>query len=89
MPFDLETSLQIYSELRERVHDLTIGFAGGFTGENAATRIKQLIEQTKETGFCIDAEGGLRDKITQEYGDDLLNIGKVKAYLQSSYSVLE
>ena len=89
MPFDLESSVTIYSELREQCPDLTIGFAGGFTGENVAPRLKEILQQIGESNFCIDAEGGLRDKITSAYGNDLLNIEKVRRYFQSASSVLK
>ncbi|MEA3329987.1 MAG: hypothetical protein U9Q06_04560 [Nanoarchaeota archaeon] len=88
VPFDLESSVAIYSELREQCPDLTIGFAGGFTGENVAPRLRKILKQIEEDKFCIDAEGGLRDKVTSAYGDDLLNIEKVRGYLQSASSVL-
>lgn len=88
MPFDLESSVAVYSELREQCPDLTIGFAGGFTEENVASRLREILKQIEEDKFCIDAEGGLRDKITSEYGDDLLNLAKVRGYLQSVSSVL-
>jgi hypothetical protein len=88
MPFNLESSVAIYSELREQCPDLTIGFAGGFSGENVAPRLREILKQIEEDKFCIDAEGGLRDKVTSAYGDDLLNIEKVRAYLQSASSVL-
>ena len=88
MPFDLESAVAIYSELREQCPNLTVGFAGGFTGENVAPRLRDILKQIEEDKFCIDAEGGLRDKITSAYGDDLLNIGKVRGYLQSASSVL-
>ncbi|MEK6950347.1 MAG: hypothetical protein AABX13_01335 [Nanoarchaeota archaeon] len=87
-PFDLESSVAIYSELKEQCLDLTIGFAGGFTGENLAPRLREILQQIKANDFCIDAEGGLRDKITSAYGDDLLNIEKVRGYLQSASAVL-
>ena len=87
-PFDLESSINIYSEISNRCPKVTIGFAGGFTGENVAPRTRELIERIERNDFCIDAEGGLRDKITPAYGDDLLNINKVKEYLQSAASVL-
>lgn len=88
MPFDLESSVEIYSEMREQCPDLTMGFAGGFTGENVAQRLRDILQQIKAEDFSIDAEGGLRDKITSAYGDDLLNIEKVRGYLQSASSVL-
>jgi len=84
LPFNLESSVAIYSELKEQCPDLTIGFAGGFTGENVEPRLKELFQRTKDDNFCIDAEGGLRDKISSKYGDDLLNLKKVREYIQSS-----
>ena len=51
--------------------------------------LKEILQQIGESDFCIDAEGGLRDKITSAYGDDLLNIDKVRGYLQSDSSVLK
>lgn len=89
MPFDLEHSVAVYSELREMCPNLTIGFAGGLTGENVAQISSELIHKTGESDFCIDAEGGLRDKVTSAYGDDLLNIEKVRSYLQSASLVLK
>lgn len=88
VPFDLESSLPLYLELRKQCPYLTLGLAGGFTGENVAPRVKEILQQIGESNFCIDSEGGLRDKITFAYGDDLLNIGKVRGYLQSASSVL-
>jgi phosphoribosylanthranilate isomerase len=87
-PFDLESSVATYSELREQCPELTIGFAGGFTGENIAPRLREILQRVERNDFCIDAEGGLRDKITSAYGDDLLNIEKVRGYLQSASAVL-
>lgn len=84
MPFDLESSVAIYSELKNQCPNLIVGFAGGFTGENVAPRLRDILQRIGASDFCIDAEGGLRDKITQEYGDDLLNIEKVRSYLQSA-----
>jgi len=89
MPFDLESSVAIYSELKNKCPNLTIGFAGGFTEENVASRLREILRKVEADNFCIDAEGGLRDKITSAYGDDLLNIEKVRGYLQSASSVLK
>lgn len=86
--FDLEHSVEVAKELREKLPSITLGFAGGFTGENVISRVTSLKEIMGNEDFCIDAEGGLRDKITQEYGDDILNIGKVKNYLKNAAEVL-
>ncbi len=89
IPFDLELSVAIYSELKNQCPDLTIGFAGGFAGEKVTPRLTEILQQIEESNFCIDAEGGLRDKITSAYGDDLLNLEKVRGYLQAAASVLK
>ncbi|MBI2124208.1 hypothetical protein HYT92_00280 [Candidatus Pacearchaeota archaeon] len=89
LEFDLGASVNLYSELREQCPGLTIGFAGGFNEWNVSERLKEIISKTGGTDFCIDAEGGLRDKISDDYGDDLLNIGKVRGYLQASSNVLK
>jgi phosphoribosylanthranilate isomerase len=86
--FNLEHSVNVYQELRNQTPNLTIGFAGGFTGSNVYERVNELIMHTKDHSFCIDAEGGLRDKLTDNYGDDLLNINKVSQYLQEAHKVL-
>ncbi|MEN8230873.1 MAG: hypothetical protein ABFS38_22145 [Bacteroidota bacterium] len=88
MPFDLESSVAIYSELSEQCPDITIGFAGGFSGENVAPKLREILQLLKSDDFCIDAEGRLRDQITSADGDDLLNIDKVRGYLQSASLVL-
>ncbi|HLD41514.1 MAG TPA: hypothetical protein VJB06_00625 [archaeon] len=86
--FDLERSLEIYLELRQAVPDLTIGFAGGFTCENTASRLQDIAKRVG-ANFSIDAEGGLRDKITEKEGDDSLNIVKVEAYLKAASRIFE
>ncbi len=83
--FNVEDSLKIYQELLGE--GIMIGFAGGFTGENVGQRSQNLIQRLGTNKFSIDAEGGLRDKITDAYGDDLLNLQKVRSYLQESSKV--
>lgn len=89
LEFDLDSSVILYSKLKERCPNLIIGFAGGFTGENVSLKTRKLIERLGDNSFCIDAEGGLRNKITSVYGDDLLDIKKVRKYLQSASSILK
>ena len=84
VPFDLDSSVAIYSELKNQCPNLTIGFAGGFAKENVALRLNEIIQRIDTNNFCIDAEGGLRDKLSSDYGDDLLNIEKVRGYLKNS-----
>ena len=87
--FDVEHSLAVYNAVRDKLPNLTVGFAGGFTGENVAERVKQIAQRIGTKDFCIDAEGGLRDKITQEYGDDILNLTKAGAYIRNAAKELK
>jgi len=86
--FNIESSVRLYKELFSKTKGLTVGFAGGFTCANVADRVNEIKARIDSEFFCIDAEGGLRDKITNAYGDDLLNMTKVKAYLSSASQVL-
>jgi hypothetical protein len=87
LEFDPYKIVKYYTELRARCPDLTIGLAGGFTGENVIERCKKLIELTGETAFSIDAEGGLRDKLSANYGDDLFNFQKAEDYIKNAEEV--
>jgi hypothetical protein len=80
--------LQIDSLLQEEMPDITIGFAGGLSGDNVSEKVNKIIEARLTTNFCIDAEGKLRDKFSDRNGDDKLNIDKVRMYLQSASSAL-
>ncbi len=86
--FDLEKSVQVYGELKEKIPKATIGFAGGFIGENVIPRVTTLMKTIHNSDFCIDAEGGLRDKISDVYGDDLFNAKKVGKYIGAASMVL-
>ena len=82
--FDIQHSLAVYNTVRNKLPDLTVGFAGGFTGDNVTERVEQIAQRIGTKYFCIDAEGGLRDKITPEYGDDVLNLTKARAYIRNA-----
>ncbi|HLF54492.1 MAG TPA: hypothetical protein VI612_02120 [Candidatus Nanoarchaeia archaeon] len=88
LEFDLQKSLEVYRELREQTPGLTIGFAGGLTGANVEERARLLTAQTETSGVCIDTESGVRDKLSDKPGDDVLNVGKVREYLQGAHRVL-
>ena len=89
LEFNMNKSLALHSWLQHTHQEIGIGFAGGFTGENVTKRCQTIIEQTKKDNFSIDSEGGLRDKLSQEYGDDLLNLQKCRDYLQEVSKVLK
>jgi hypothetical protein len=85
---DLDYPLDVYWTLGENLHDVKLGIAGGFNGDNVTSRMWEIQDAVREL-FCIDAEGGLRDKITDRFGDDTLNIDKVRAYLQAASRALK
>ena len=76
--FEIDSSFEVYGELRDRCPELTVGFAGGLTGSIVRDRVNRLTKKIGNTNFSIDAEGGLRD------GKDELNPDKVRNYIMSS-----
>ena len=96
--FNIKTSVDIFNEIRNKNPDLAIGFAGGLSGKNVKKIILGLKSRLNHDNFSIDAESGLRDNHKcrmYEYhkydnnSSDILNIGKVKDYLQSSSLVFD
>ncbi len=75
--FDVKTSLEFHKELQTQIPTSTVGFAGGFTGENVGRIVSEIRDVLGSSDFCIDAEGGLRDKVTSAFGDDTFNVEKV------------
>lgn len=82
--FQPQDIIPYYLAIKDHLPDLTIGVAGGFTGENVTKRCGNIIDLTGTKDFSIDAEGGLRDKLTDEYGDDLYNPSKVASYIKEA-----
>jgi phosphoribosylanthranilate isomerase len=80
-PFDINRSTEIYNALKSTGFNGNVGFAGGLCGENVGAIISML----PSTGISIDAEGGLRDKLSDESGDSVLNLEKVKTYVTNAY----
>ena len=80
--FDLEKSIAFYKELRERVPEARVGFAGGLNGNNVTTKVKSLIDMLDTSDFCIDAEGGLRNN------KGYLDLGEVRKYVKEASHVL-
>lgn len=73
----VETAADIAKALEDADLGITIGFAGGFSGENAAGRIAQLRKALGHSRFSVDAEGKLHTK------DDRLDPAKMQSYLQA------
>lgn len=85
IPFDIKSSVDLYLNLKNDCPKLGIGFAGGFNCDNIEKRLEILIKEIGNKDFSIDIEGGIRDKFTKRFGDDLLNIEKAKEYLNKAY----
>ncbi len=86
--FNIDFSVELYKKMSKEFPQLLVGFAGGFSGENVSKRVCDLICRCWDTGFNIDAESGLRTKLSENYGNDLYNWKKVKKYIKDSTSIL-
>lgn len=84
LEFDMSNQFQTYLAIRSIGIKSEIIFAGGFNGENVRDKVLQLRRALADQSFSIDAEGGLRDKIGEGYGNDVLNMEKVEAYLRGA-----
>ena len=70
-----------------------LGFAGGLNGKTVA---KSLTEIKRRMGakmdgirFSIDAEGGLRDRLGEGYGNDKYNRKKAEAYFTNAVKTFQ
>ncbi len=88
LELDIPFSAAIYRELKEQSPRLTIGFAGGFTSKNVKKRLRTLKSLLGTTDFSIDAEGGLRELLSDKFGDDILIQGEVERYLIDAHTQL-
>ncbi len=86
--FDMQAITSEYQTLKSGGVKSDIVFAGGFSGENVAEKLSGLIRATNTTSFSIDAEGGLRDKLGEGYGNDAFNAEKARTYLKGAAEVL-
>ena len=77
-----------YRALKDSGSEAGVVFAGGLAGGNVTHKIKLLAEAIGERGFSIDAEGGLRDRVGEGYGNDMLNMDKVASYLRGASEAL-
>lgn len=88
LELDTKSIAATYRALRDNGSEAGMVFAGGLTGENIANKIRLLAGATGVTEFSIDAEGGLRNRLGEGYGNDLLDLAKVASYLGGAYKAL-
>ncbi len=86
--FDQEGVVSTYETFRNGGVRSRMVIAGGFTGSNVKEKTLWLRGALGSTDFSIDAEGGLRDKLGEEYGNDVMNLDKVKDYLNGAAGIL-
>jgi phosphoribosylanthranilate isomerase len=76
---DLPQAVLVAEALSKEFPDSSVGFAGGFSGENVEGRVKNLVESMRHCDFSIDVEGKVREPTT-----DLLDASRVEAYIQGA-----
>jgi hypothetical protein len=75
---DIKESVAIARRIMGSLSAPSIGFAGGFCGENARSQVSALIKEFGTDSFSIDAEGKLRNE------HDALEMHKVRSYLNEA-----
>lgn len=87
--FDIKSSTFLFSEIKSKRPDYGIVFAGGLSGDNVESVLNEVIEEIRTKDFGICAEGKLRDKVCDEHwGQDVLNVKKLRKYLKAVKKVL-
>lgn len=87
--FDIDESTSLYLRIKDKRPNYEIVFAGGLNGDNVEDVLSKIIDRIKTKEFSICAEGKLRDKISDKHwGQDVLNIEKVRKYLIGARRIL-
>ena len=82
--FEAAVIFSTYLSLRKGGVKCDIVFAGGFNGDTVKEKLALLMRATGTTDFSIDAEGGLRDKFGESYGNDVLDMDKTRRYIEGA-----
>jgi hypothetical protein len=70
---DVSRSVSLAKKIKAATIDLSLGFTGGFRGDNAQPIIFEIQELFGVRLFSVDAEGALRDRRGDGYGNDDFN----------------
>ena len=80
---DVESGLKVAKAILGQT-GIDVAFAGGLKGSNVFDIVTRLREGLGHTNFSIDAEGGLRDKLGEGYGNDDFNLRKAEEYFRNA-----
>ncbi len=87
-----EMNVQSGIQLAEGIMENTFvgaALAGGLNFSNVGRVIRELREGLGTNNFSIDAEGGLRDKVGEGYGNDDFNPKKAEDYFRNAVRAFE
>ncbi|MBI4145780.1 hypothetical protein HY489_00410 [Candidatus Woesearchaeota archaeon] len=87
--FDVGSAYAFYRAFKTAMPAASVGFAGGLDGANVQRKIGELSILIGGFGFNIDAEGRLRDKLSNRKGDDVLNLSKTADYIRGASVMLQ
>lgn len=82
--FEVAESVSTHNTFRALGVESRTTFSGGFSGENVREKVAALSTALLSLDFSIDAEGGLRDRVGEGYGNDVLNLSRVQRYLEGA-----
>jgi len=81
---DVGLSLEVAKEILYITNRVAVAFAGGLRGSNVFGVVNRLRGGLRKKDFSIDAEGGLRDKVGEGYGNDNFNLCKAESYFKEA-----
>ncbi len=92
-PLSVQLCARVAKELLDCCPEANVGFAGGLNGKTVAKALADLHSGMRAYGqrinFSIDAEGGLRDRVGEGYGNDVYNPKKAEAYFTNAVKTFQ
>ncbi len=83
-PFAADFIAPFYRATVDTLPAVTVGLAGGFNADNVEARIVELRATLGSDRFCIDAEGGLRERQEEPEPVDRLSLDLVEGFIQGA-----
>ncbi len=85
VPIDKDRTARYFIALRQRIPGIGVGCAGCLDGDNVGGVIQGIAEILDwNYNISVDALRGVRDKIDDIHGNDVLNIAKAEKFVSSS-----
>ncbi|MDE2020757.1 MAG: hypothetical protein KGJ13_10510, partial [Patescibacteria group bacterium] len=85
---DVRSGIRLANAIRKNTN-IGAALAGGLSQSNIERIVQELAAGLGTDNFSIDAEGGLRDRIGEGYGNDIFNPQKAGGYFRGAVEAFD